>query len=260
MTVDQEAASIAAALWAEWHQGRHMPAEWMSRLSLDEAYRVQLALLDRFERAGEAQAGWKVGLTAAAMRAQWNIHEPCFGFLLRSGHKPSGTRFRFPGIIAPGFENELCLRIGTRLQGPGVTLDQAIAAVSHAAPALEIVEKRGPFSEDIALAMADNAQQYAFVTGPEIALTAANRNLATATVEVDVNATVIDRAAGAEVMGGGGFLSVQWLANKLSEFGRALEPGMLVMSGSFTRQYPIARGDRIESRVTPFGVVSAGFE
>ena len=183
--------TIAAALWTEWHKGRHMPKEWMGRLSMDEAYRVQLALLDRFAAAGEPQAGWKVGLTAAAMRAQWNIHEPCFGFLLRSGHKQAGHRFRFPGIIAPGFENELCLRIGTRLQGPGVTLDQAIAAVSHAAPALEIVEKRGPLSEDLALAIADNAQQYAFVTGAEIALTSSNRNLATAMVEVDVNAAVI---------------------------------------------------------------------
>jgi 2-keto-4-pentenoate hydratase len=248
-----------AALWQAWHQGRHMPREWMGRLSLDEAYRVQLALLARFEAAGERQAGWKVGLTAAAMRAQWNIHEPCFGFLLQAGHKPSGHRFRFPGMIAPGFENELCLRIGTRLQGPGVTLEQAVAAVSHAAPALEIVEKRGPFSEDIALAMADNAQQYAFVTGPEVALTPANRDLAASTVAVRINGAEIDRAAGAEVMGGGGFLSVQWLANKLAEFGRALEPGMLVMSGSFTRQYPIARGDTIASEFAPFGTVEAHF-
>ena len=97
MTETPEA--IADALWTEWHKGRHMPKEWMGRLSMDQAYRVQLALLDRFAAAGEPQAGWKVGLTAAAMRAQWNIHEPCFGFLLRSGHKPSGARFRFPGII-----------------------------------------------------------------------------------------------------------------------------------------------------------------
>lgn len=251
--------AIADALWAAWHQGRHMPAEWMGRLSMDQAYRVQLALLDRFAAIGERQAGWKVGLTAAAMRAQWNIHEPCFGFLLASGHKPAGHHFRFPGITAPGFENELCLRVGSRLAGPGVTLEQAVAAISHAAPALEIVEKRGPFSEDIALAMADNAQQYAFVTGAEVALTPANRDFAGATVEVDINGAVIDRATGAEVMGGGAFLSVQWLANKLAEFGRALEPGQLIMSGSFTKQYPIARGDLIAARFVPFGTVSASF-
>ena len=168
--------------------------------------------------------------------------------------------FRSPGIIAPGFENELCLRIGTRLQGPGVTLEQAIAAVSHAAPALEIVEKRGPFTEDIALAIADNAQQYAFVTGAEVQMTPQNRDFTAATVDVAINGTAIDHAGGGEVMGGGAFLSIQWLANKLAEFGRALEPGMLVMSGSFTKQYPIARGDRIESRFAPFGTVTARFD
>jgi 2-keto-4-pentenoate hydratase len=31
------------------------------------------------------------------------------------------------------------------------------------------------------------------------------------------------------------------------------------MSGSFTRQYPIARGDRIEGRFDPLGPVRAEF-
>ena len=41
--------------------------------------------------------------------------------------------------------------------------------------------------------------------------------------------------------------------------GLALEAGMKVMSGSFTRQYPIARGDRIEARFDPIGPVRAEF-
>jgi 2-keto-4-pentenoate hydratase len=32
------------------------------------------------------------------------------------------------------------------------------------------------------------------------------------------------------------------------------------MAGSFTRQYPIARGDRVDTRFTPFGTVQAAFE
>ena len=51
--------------------------------------------------------------------------------------------------------------------------------------------------------------------------------------------------------------AVAWLANKLAEFGRRLEAGHRIMSGSFTKQYPIARGDRIETRFTPFGAVRA---
>ena len=49
------------------------------------------------------------------------------------------------------------------------------------------------------------------------------------------------------------------LANKLAEFDLALEAGMRVMSGSFTKQYRIKRGDQIESRFTPFGAVSVAF-
>jgi 2-keto-4-pentenoate hydratase len=139
-------------------------------------------------------------------------------------------------------------------------VEQAAAAVTHAAPALEIVEKRGDFAADLALSMADNAQQKAYVTGPEVALAAANRDLAAASVTVSVNGETRETASGAEVMGQGAILSVQWLANKLAEFGRGLEAGSLVMSGSFTRQYPISQGDRVESRFAPFGAVSAKFD
>lgn len=256
---DQDPKTVAAALWAEMQHGRYMPQAWAGRLDLTQAYRAQLALLDLYLAAGERQAGWKVGLTAAAMQAQQGVHEPCFGFLLASGQHLSGHQFRFADLIAPGFENELCLRIGTRLQGPGVTLVQVAAAVTHAAPALEVIEKRGDFAADLPLTMADNAQQKAFVTGAEVALTVANANFAAASVDVLVNGELRETAPGAAVMGEGAMLSVQWLANKLAEFDRAIEPGSLIMSGSFTKQYPIAQGDLVESRFTPFGTVSASF-
>ena len=61
-------------------------------------------------------------------------------------------------------------------------------------------------------------------------------------------------------MGEGPAASVAWLANKLGELDRALLAGMRVMSGSFTRQYPVARGDHVEARFVPFGAVWATFE
>jgi 2-keto-4-pentenoate hydratase len=53
--------------------------------------------------------------------------------------------------------------------------------------------------------------------------------------------------------------ALAWLANKLGEFGWPLAAGMRVMSGSFTRQYALNRGDRVESRFAPFGPVRASF-
>jgi 2-keto-4-pentenoate hydratase len=70
---------------------------------------------------------------------------------------------------------------------------------------------------------------------------------------------VRDRAAGIEVMGGP-LHSIAWLANKLAEFGLALEPSAKVMSGSFTRQYRVERGDAVVARFDPFGEAKAVFE
>lgn len=250
---------IAQALWQAMEEGRHMPPEWAGKFSMQQGYEVQLALLRKRIARGERQAGWKVGLTAEAMRVQQKVHEPCFGYLLESGQHASGHTYQFSDLIEPGFENELCLTIGKTLRGPGVSLEDVAAAVTHAAPALEIVEVRGPFAGNLALAMADNAQQKAYVTGPSVPLTGANRDLSVATVTVQVDDAVTETASGSAVMQGGGLLSVVWLANKLAEFGLALEAGMQVMSGSFTQQYRAQQGMAVRSSFDRFGVVEANF-
>lgn len=251
--------TVIDALWNALQEGRHMPPEWSGKFTMEEGYAVQLGLLRRHVENGERHAGWKVGLTAAAMRVQQKVHEPCFGYLLESGWRATGHAFRRDQLISPGFENELCLTIGETLRGPGVTLEDATRAVTHAAPALEIVEVRGPFAGNLPLAMADNAQQKAYVTGPAIRLTADNRDLAHASVTVQVNDQVCEKADGSAVMEGGGLLSIVWLANKLAEFDLALEAGMRVMSGSFTKQYAVSCDTAATSTFEPFGAVSARF-
>ena len=245
-----------AAIWDGHRRGVHHPHEWQGRLSMDEAYAVQLGLLGHYVEAGERHAGWKVGLTAKAMQEQQRVHEPVFGFLLESGERPGGAVFDFASLIRPGFENELCITMGAPLAGPGVGLEQARAAIAHVQPALEIVERRGDFTADLNLALADNAQQKAFVTGAPVPL--GPLDLASVTVDVLVNGAHQERARGAEVLGTP-IASIAWLANKLAQYGRRLEAGQRIMSGSFTRQYGLARGDRVEARFDPVGVVSADF-
>jgi 2-keto-4-pentenoate hydratase len=229
----------------------------MKRLSREEAYRVQLGVLARYVAAGERQAGWKVGLTSKAMQAQQGVHEPVLGFLLQSGERPSGTRFSYAELIRPGFENELCLTVGTTLRGPGVTTERAAAALSAMAPAFEIIERRGDFAADLNVSLADNAQQRAYVTGAPVPVPP-GFDLATVAVDLSVNGTAAERALGSEVLGTPA-ASIAWLANKLAEMGLALEAGMKVMSGSFTRQYLLNAGDRIAANFTPVGPVRAEF-
>lgn len=251
---DLEAAT--ESIWQSMQRRVHHPDEWAHRLDMQQGYAIQLGILRRRIALGERHAGWKVGLTAAAMRAQMKVHEPCFGFLLASGNVASGHAFRYRDLIAPGVENELCLTFGATLRGPGVTFAQARAAIGAVAPALEVIETRGDFAADLPLTMADNAQQKAFVTGAPCVLGA--NDLSQARVSVYIDDVLRDQASGAEVMGNP-INAIVWLANKLAEFGQAIEAGQRVISGSFTRQYRLAAPARVRSVFEPFGTVEAQF-
>ena len=248
----------ADSLWEQARRGVYYPPEWRDRLTLEDGYRVQLAHLDRHVGAGGRQAGWKVGLTARSIREQLGVHEPVFGYLLESGSRASGARFRVADLVSPVFEAELCLTVDCVLRGPGITPAQARRCLSAAAPAFELVEQRGDFARDLALALADNAQQKAFITGPALSPLPPGLDLSRVAVEVFINGKRVDGATGREVLGNPA-ASVAWLANRLADFGRAIEPGMRIMSGSFTRQHPLSPGDTIEARFDPVGAVAAEF-
>jgi 2-keto-4-pentenoate hydratase len=148
--------------------------------------------------------------------------------------------------------------VGTRLEGPNVTRAQARAAITSVQPAFEIIETRGDFRADVTQSLTDNCQQKAFVTGTPCPLPPGWEPGDT-TVEVIINGQRVDHAVGSEDTGHP-LGAVAWLAKKLGEFGRRIEPGHRIMSGSFTKQYTIGRGDRIETQFMPFGGVRASFD
>lgn len=243
------AFDLAVAMEEFWQargRGEYFPAAWLDRLTLDQAYQIQLGLIDRRVAGGERQIGWKVGLTAKPIQEQFGFHEPVFGCILES--EPSGTVLRAAKLIAPGFESELCLRMGQDLSGT-VTMMQARAAVAGVHPALEIIETRGDLTAQIALAMADNAQQKTVVLGEPVAL--ADKRLDQVACRVDVNGATVAEGVGAAVLGDP-LNSVVWLAGKLRAFGRTIRAGDIIMTGSFVRQFPLTKGD--EARVTFTGI------
>jgi 2-keto-4-pentenoate hydratase len=239
---------LIEAFWQARQQGSYFPPAYFGKLSIDQAYAVQLGLIERRCAAGERQIGWKVGLTAPAIQRQFGFHEPVFGCVLDS--EPSGHVFAPADLIAPGFENELCMRLRVGLSGI-VTLDEARAAIDVVYPALEIIETRGPFTEQIALALADNAQQKTVILGTPAALPA---DLMTIEARVSINGESVATGTGDAVLGNP-LNSIVWLAGKLGAYGRSLKAGEVVMTGSFTRQFPIAPGDTIETVFSGLGAV-----
>jgi len=159
MTIDLQRA--IEDFWTARSHGEYLPPAYFDRLSLDEAYRIQLALIERRCAAGETQIGWKVGLTSKAIQEQFGFHEPCFGCILET--RPSGHVFAATELTRPGFETELCVRLGRPLVGE-VSLEEVRAAIAVVHPSFEITETRGDPAQ-IALMVADNAQQRSVILG-----------------------------------------------------------------------------------------------
>ena len=236
MTID-----LAAGIedfWAARARREFFPLAYFDRLSLDDAYRIQLALIDRRVAAGERHIGWKVGLTAKVIQEQFGFHEPVFGCILET--QPTGHVFSAAELINPGFETELCIRLARGLEGE-VSLEQVRAAVDAIHPSFEIIETRGDFVKQIALALADNAQQRSVVVGAPVRLVpgmALDRTAA----RVQLNGREVASGLGSAVLGNP-LNSIAWLAGKLGAYGRQLRPGDIIMSGSFVRQLPLTPGD-----------------
>jgi 2-keto-4-pentenoate hydratase len=248
---ESEIAAATEEFAAARVRGEYFPKAWFDRLSLDDAYRIQLALI---RKSGARRVGWKVGLTSRAIQQQFQVHEPVFGCLLAEGKLDSGHVFRRDELIEPGFENELCIVMGSDLK-PDATAADVAAAVAAAYPAFEIIETRGDLTRQLALALADNAQQKGFVLGPAVER-AALPELDRVTVSVRINGGDVAAADGSAVLGHP-YNSVAWLAAKLAQFGEKVRAGDHIMSGSFTRQFPLAKGDRIEAAFAGIGAVTA---
>jgi 2-keto-4-pentenoate hydratase len=248
--------NIAAAVedfWTARARAEFFPLAYVDRLTLDEAYRIQLALIDRRVAAGERQIGWKVGLTAKPIQEQFGFHEPVFACILET--QPSGHVFGAAELINPGFETELCVRLGRGLEG-NVGLEQVRAAVDVIYPSFEIIETRGDLAKQIALALADNGQQRSVVVGTPMQL-APTMELDKVEARVRLNGNEVATGLGSAVLGNP-LHSIQWLAEKLGHYGRRLRPDDIVMTGSFVREFPLQAGDIAVAEFSGIGRVEVG--
>jgi 2-keto-4-pentenoate hydratase len=236
MSIDLQKA--LEAFWTARARGEFFPQAYFDRLTLDDAYRIQLGIIDRRVAGGEDHIGWKVGLTAKVIQDQFGFHEPVFACILES--KPTGHVFGATELINPGFETELCVRLGSGLEGK-VTLEQVRAAVDVIHPSFEIIETRGDLVKQIALALADNGQQRSVVIGEPVRLVP-EMKLDQVTARVRLNGQEVATGLGSAVLDGP-LNSIVWLADKLNQYERQLHPGDIIMTGSFVRQFPLNPGD-----------------
>ncbi len=251
--------AAARLLFDSAARGVYYPEELKGQLDLDAAYRTQLAVLALHLAAGGEQAGWKIGFTAPAVRAHFRSDQPVFGYLLGHRGYTSGLSFSFVDMLAPLIEAELMFTLGKPLKGPGVTAKQALDAIASVAPAFEVLEGRGDMAADLGLGVADDVLQWGWVAGPELRPYPRELKLGAVRAEIVRNGETVLDARGKDVIDNQ-LGSIAWLANRVADYGASLKVGQRILSGSFNRPLPIARGERWEARFSGIGSVAARFD
>lgn len=218
-------------------------------MTLADAYAVQEHQLRRHLVAGRVLAGRKVGLTSLAMQAQLGVDSPDFGFFFEDMVHHEEARIRAGSFIAPKVEPEFGFVLKETLRGPGVTRDEAAAAIGEVYAAIEIIDSRVA-NWDIKLVdtVADNASCGAIAVGTS-PLDVAVEELAGTECTLRINGAAKGAGTGAAVMGDP-VAPLAWLANVLGNEGVLLEKGQLVLPGSFTGAQPVIAG---ESATADFG-------
>jgi 2-keto-4-pentenoate hydratase len=254
--IDQLAAQVLTRL--DQIQTVDAIANDLMRLRIDDAYRVQFALVAQRCARGERVVGRKIAFTSRGTMTQFGVTESAFGTILSGGVFTDGERVPVSRFPAVGVEAEVAFVLEEELKGPGITTAQVLKATKGVVPAMEIINLCITHTPWNALeVIATNAVHGGIVLGGQMTpLDGLNLRYEGMVAEVDGEA--VGSGAGAEVLGHPA-AAVAWLANKLSDFELTLHPGDIVLSGSIIRMLEVKAGQIVKMTFSRIGSVGARF-
>jgi 2-keto-4-pentenoate hydratase len=228
-------------------------------LTLEQAHAICEANIQRRYDAGDWLVGYKVGFTNLAVRAKMGLPDSTYGYLLDPMVLKNGVRVKMGDLIAPKIECEICFKLKAPLKGKGLSAEQVIAATESVCASFEICDARikdwkcpyndffadNGFSARIVLSGSWRSAQGFDFLNEKVVLTQDGKELAQGT--------------GALAMGHPA-KAVAWLAGKLTDRGKGLEAGQVVMTGTLTPILPIEKGSTYVASFSTLGDVKAVFE
>lgn len=233
-------------------------------MTIEDAYAIQRAWIAQKVAAGRVVKGYKIGLTSHAMQTAVNVHEPDSGVLLDDMFHVDGAVIETARFIQARLEAELAFVLKAPLAGPGCTVFDVLNATDFVVPALEILDARmhridpeTKKTRTVLDTISDNAANAALVVGGR-PVRADDIDLRWVSAICYRN-TVIEETGVAAAVLGNPAVAVAWLANKLAVHGGALQPGHVVLSGSFIRPITIEQGDVIHVEYGGLGSITCRF-
>ncbi len=234
-------------------------------MGMHDAYAVQNEIYRAKLKQGRAVVGWKIGLTSKAMQYALNIDTPDSGILFNDMVFDHGAIVPKGRFIQPRIEAEIAFVLKSAIGGKDVTRDMVIAATDYVAPSIEILDTRilrvDPETKNTRTVfdtISDNAANAGVVLGPQRhAIDAFDLRWVGAITTRD--GEVEETGLGAGVLNDP-IESVVWLAHRMAQYGQIIEPGQVVLSGSFIRPVECPSGSEISADFGDFGRVDLTFE
>lgn len=234
-------------------------------ITIDDAYAIQRQWVDIKLKEGREIIGHKIGLTSRAMQMSSQIDEPDYGTLLDDMLYYDGCEIDTDKFIVPRIEVELAFILDKPLKGPNISIFDVYDATGYVVPALELIDARSQSIDPesgrprkVFDTISDNAANAAIILG--------GRPIKIDELDLRWVSAIMQRNGIIEETGvAAGVLNhpangVAWLANKLAPFDVQLEPGQIILGGSFTRPVAARKGDTFNVDFGTLGSVSCYFK
>jgi 2-oxopent-4-enoate/cis-2-oxohex-4-enoate hydratase len=222
-------------------------------ITIEDAYQIQLRMIQRRLDAGETIVGKKIGVTSKIVMQMLRVNQPDFGQMTSGMVFSEGEAIRADSMIAPKAEAEVAFVLKSDLMGPGVTAADVLRATDF-----EIVDSRiKDWKIKIQDTVADNASCGVLTLGGA-RKSPRQLDLALAGMVLEKNGEIISTSVGAAVQGSP-VNAVAWLANTLGRLGIGLKAGEIILSGSQSPLVPVKAGDSLYCSVGGLGSTSVRF-
>ncbi|MCR5856309.1 2-keto-4-pentenoate hydratase [Mesorhizobium sp. J428] len=218
---------------------------------LTHAYEVQREVNDKLIKGapGRRIVGYKIAFNRRSSMDYYGLSESCYAPLFSDQVHASGAELALAGFVDLVIEPEIALRLIAPVETATSVKDLEHAV--EALPAIEIMDARGAFAHDpsAAAAVAQRIHSEGAVLGTPVPFVAS----ADTAVRLSIDGTVAGEARNAAPQQP--LEALNWLVSALARDGKALEPGMVVLTGAHLPGRAITSPGVIRVEITPFGDV-----
>ncbi len=220
-----------------------------TKFTVDEAYDIQAASMERRYERGEKFIGLKMGFTSKAKMVQMGIHDMIWGRLTDAMLLEKGQPLLLEKFIHPRAEPEICFLVKKEIVS-AVSLEEAPEYIAGVAAAIEIIDSRYEnFKFTLEDVIADNCSSAALVIGEWHDPTLPIGDLK---IDLEIDGEIVETGSSAAILGNP-WESVEAAARLAKQYGQTIPAGSVIMAGAATSAVFLKKENIVKAVVEGLG-------